>query len=99
MQLLNVFNFFYLFIFSSELDYYDSPSVNARCQTICDQWDVLGSLTHLRREALEVREKKLPPYPSLSDDSVFHGDSSLTFPFFFFFFFSKQKSIWRTLTR
>ncbi|XP_072287377.1 alpha-actinin-4 isoform X2 [Pyxicephalus adspersus] len=43
----------------NELDYYDSPSVNARCQTICDQWDVLGSLTHLRREALEQTEKHL----------------------------------------
>ncbi|MBN3275096.1 ACTN4 protein, partial [Polyodon spathula] len=39
----------------NELDYYDSPSVNARCQKICDQWDVLGSLTQSRREALEVR--------------------------------------------
>ncbi|NXF56069.1 ACTN4 protein, partial [Oceanites oceanicus] len=44
---------------SSELDYYDSPSVNARCQKICDQWDVLGSLTHSRREALEKTEKQL----------------------------------------
>lgn len=38
----------------SELDYYDSPSVNARCQKICDQWDNLGALTQKRREALEV---------------------------------------------
>ncbi|XP_056396151.1 alpha-actinin-4 isoform X2 [Hyla sarda] len=43
----------------NELDYYDSPSVNARCQKICDQWDVLGSLTHGRREALEQTEKHL----------------------------------------
>lgn len=46
-----------LFFFStphSELDYYDSPSVNARCQKICDQWDNLGALTQKRREALEV---------------------------------------------
>ncbi|XP_075464392.1 alpha-actinin-4 isoform X5 [Ascaphus truei] len=43
----------------NELDYYDSPSVNARCQKICDQWDVLGSLTHSRREALEQTEKLL----------------------------------------
>uniref|UniRef100_A0A8B9EFA4 Actinin alpha 4 n=1 Tax=Anser cygnoides TaxID=8845 RepID=A0A8B9EFA4_ANSCY len=43
----------------NELDYYDSPSVNARCQKICDQWDVLGSLTHSRREALEKTEKQL----------------------------------------
>lgn len=40
---------------SSELDYYDSPSVNARCQKICDQWDVLGALTQSRRESLEVQ--------------------------------------------
>ncbi|ETE68098.1 Alpha-actinin, sarcomeric, partial [Ophiophagus hannah] len=37
----------------NELDYYDSPSVNARCQKICDQWDNLGALTQKRREALE----------------------------------------------
>ncbi|MGH0156571.1 UNVERIFIED_CONTAM: hypothetical protein FKN15_031493 [Acipenser sinensis] len=43
----------------NELDYYDSPSVNARCQKICDQWDVLGSLTQSRREALERTEKQL----------------------------------------
>uniref|UniRef100_A0A8V0Y5A6 Actinin, alpha 4 n=1 Tax=Gallus gallus TaxID=9031 RepID=A0A8V0Y5A6_CHICK len=43
----------------NELDYYDSPSVNARCQKICDQWDVLGSLTHSRREALEVGKRQL----------------------------------------
>uniref|UniRef100_A0A8C5Q9F5 Actinin alpha 4 n=1 Tax=Leptobrachium leishanense TaxID=445787 RepID=A0A8C5Q9F5_9ANUR len=43
----------------NELDYYDSPSVNARCQKICDQWDVLGSLTFTRREALEETAKQL----------------------------------------
>ncbi|KAM4689963.1 alpha-actinin-4 isoform 3-T3 [Rhinophrynus dorsalis] len=43
----------------NELDYYDSPSVNARCQKICDQWDVLGSLTHTRRESLEQTERQL----------------------------------------
>uniref|UniRef100_G3VWC7 Actinin alpha 4 n=1 Tax=Sarcophilus harrisii TaxID=9305 RepID=G3VWC7_SARHA len=43
----------------NELDYYDSPSVNTRCQKICDQWDALGSLTHSRREALEKTEKQL----------------------------------------
>uniref|UniRef100_UPI001293A812 alpha-actinin-4 n=1 Tax=Lonchura striata TaxID=40157 RepID=UPI001293A812 len=43
----------------SELDYYDAPSVNARCQKICDQWDLLGSLTHSRRQALEKTEKQL----------------------------------------
>ncbi|PIO37947.1 hypothetical protein AB205_0122430 [Aquarana catesbeiana] len=43
----------------NELDYYDSPSVNARCQKICDQWDNLGVLTQKRREALEKTEKLL----------------------------------------
>lgn len=53
---------YFLFFFPtpySELDYYDSPSVNARCQKICDQWDNLGALTQKRREALEVRHYKL----------------------------------------
>lgn len=45
----------YLFSFLSELDYYDSPSVNTRCQHICDQWDALGVLTQKRSEALQVR--------------------------------------------
>uniref|UniRef100_A0A3B4BBJ9 Uncharacterized protein n=1 Tax=Periophthalmus magnuspinnatus TaxID=409849 RepID=A0A3B4BBJ9_9GOBI len=43
----------------NDLDYYDSPSVNMRCQTICEQWDVLGALTGSRREALENTEKQL----------------------------------------
>uniref|UniRef100_A0A8C8AKW3 Alpha-actinin-4 n=1 Tax=Otus sunia TaxID=257818 RepID=A0A8C8AKW3_9STRI len=43
----------------NELDYYDLPSVNAWCQKICDQWDVLDSLTHSRRKALEKTEKQL----------------------------------------
>nr|XP_057937032.1 alpha-actinin-4 isoform X3 [Doryrhamphus excisus] len=43
----------------NELDYYDSPSVNARCQKICDQWDCLGALTQSRRESLQKTEKVL----------------------------------------
>ncbi|KAK3573752.1 hypothetical protein QTP86_032549 [Hemibagrus guttatus] len=43
----------------NELDYYDSPSVNARCQKICDQWDALGALTQKRSEALKKTEKLL----------------------------------------
>ncbi|XP_070775936.1 alpha-actinin-1 isoform X9 [Enoplosus armatus] len=43
----------------NELDYYDSPSVNARCQRICDQWDALGALTQKRSEALQRTEKLL----------------------------------------
>ncbi|XP_059841018.1 alpha-actinin-1-like isoform X2 [Hemitrygon akajei] len=41
----------------NDLDYYDSPNVNARCQSICDHWDTLGSLTQSRRDALERTEK------------------------------------------
>ncbi|XP_073347636.1 alpha-actinin-4 isoform X2 [Pagrus major] len=43
----------------NELDYYDSVSVNTRCQKICDQWDVLGALTQSRKESLERTEKQL----------------------------------------
>ncbi|KAF0030233.1 hypothetical protein F2P81_016964 [Scophthalmus maximus] len=43
----------------NELDYYDSASVNARCQKICDQWDALGALTQSRKESLERTEKQL----------------------------------------
>uniref|UniRef100_A0A4W5QDB7 Actinin, alpha 1 n=1 Tax=Hucho hucho TaxID=62062 RepID=A0A4W5QDB7_9TELE len=39
--------------------YYDSPSVNARCQRICDRWDALGALTQKRSEALQRTEKLL----------------------------------------
>lgn len=41
------------------LDYYDSATINARCQSICDQWDRLGTLTTSRRNALEETEKLL----------------------------------------
>lgn len=40
---------------SSELDYHDVAAVNQRCQSICDLWDKLGTLTQKRRESLEVR--------------------------------------------
>lgn len=46
-------SFFYC---SSELDYHDAATVNARCQGICDQWDNLGTLTQKRRDALEVKD-------------------------------------------
>lgn len=39
----------------SELDHHEQPSVNSRCQAICDQWDNLGTLTQKRRDALEVK--------------------------------------------
>ncbi|XP_034024534.1 alpha-actinin-4 isoform X2 [Thalassophryne amazonica] len=43
----------------NELDYYDSLSVNTRCQKICDQWDTLGAYTQTRKENLERTEKQL----------------------------------------
>lgn len=43
----------------NELDYHDVASVNQRCQSICDLWDHLGTLTQKRREALERTEKLL----------------------------------------
>ncbi|XP_008307139.2 alpha-actinin-4 isoform X2 [Cynoglossus semilaevis] len=43
----------------NQLDYYDAPSVNARCQKICEQWDILGALTQKRKESLERTEKQL----------------------------------------
>ncbi|GAA6072150.1 alpha-actinin-2b, partial [Tachysurus ichikawai] len=42
-----------------ELDYHDVAAVNQRCQSICDVWDKLGTLTQKRREALERTEKLL----------------------------------------
>ncbi|KAK5619095.1 hypothetical protein CRENBAI_000414 [Crenichthys baileyi] len=44
---------------STELDYHDIASINQRCQSICDLWDKLGTLTQKRREALERTEKLL----------------------------------------
>ncbi|KPP74182.1 alpha-actinin-1-like [Scleropages formosus] len=43
----------------NELDYHAAPSINERCQKICDLWDQLGTLTQKRREALERTEKLL----------------------------------------
>ena len=33
--------------------------VNTRCQTICDQWDRLGTLTQQRRHGMDEAEKVL----------------------------------------
>lgn len=38
------------------LGYHDVQTVNSRCQRICDQWDLLGTLTTQRRNALEEAE-------------------------------------------
>lgn len=58
MQIILTISCFFICLCSSELDYYDSPNVNARCQRICDQWDALGALTQKRSEALQVRPVK-----------------------------------------
>ena len=55
---------------SSELDYYDSPSVNARCQRICDQWDTLGALTQKRSEALQVTWDKRDSGTTLGEQKL-----------------------------
>ncbi|KAK2177869.1 hypothetical protein NP493_574g00049 [Ridgeia piscesae] len=36
------------------LDYHDAAAVNTRCRRICDQWDLLGTLTQQRSTALVV---------------------------------------------
>jgi len=38
----------------SALGYHAVKSVNARCQRICDQWDLFGTLSQQRRNALLV---------------------------------------------
>uniref|UniRef100_A0A9J8D6D3 Actinin alpha 2 n=1 Tax=Cyprinus carpio carpio TaxID=630221 RepID=A0A9J8D6D3_CYPCA len=43
----------------NELDYHAAAVINERCQSICDLWDQLGTLTQKRREALERTEKLL----------------------------------------
>merc|ERR1712036_106794 len=47
------------------LDYWDSAKVNGRCQTICDQWDRLGTLTQQRRQGMDEAEKVLERVGSL----------------------------------
>merc|ERR1712131_529104 len=47
------------------LDYWDSAAVNTRCQTICDQWDRLGTLTQQRRHGMDEAEKVLERVDSL----------------------------------
>ncbi|KAK1793052.1 hypothetical protein P4O66_011384 [Electrophorus voltai] len=43
----------------NELDYHGVAAVNQRCQSICDLWDHIGTLTQKRRESLERTEKLL----------------------------------------
>ena len=47
------------------LDYWDSSKVNQRCQTICDQWDRLGTLTQQRRVGMDEAEKVLERVDSM----------------------------------
>jgi actinin alpha len=41
------------------LGYHDVKTVNSRCQKICDQWDLLGTLSQQRKNALEEAEQIL----------------------------------------
>ncbi|CAI9724319.1 alpha-actinin-like isoform X1 [Octopus vulgaris] len=41
------------------LNYHDVVTVNTRCQQICDNWDILGTLTQKRRQELEQAERVL----------------------------------------
>ena len=41
------------------LGYHDVKTVNARCQRICDHWDLLGNLSQQRRNALDEAEQIL----------------------------------------
>ena len=47
------------------LDYFDSLAVNSRCEKICRNWDLLGTLTSKRRIALEEAERILEHVDSL----------------------------------
>lgn len=47
------------------LDYHDAATVNARCERICRNWDLLGTLTSKRRIALEEAERILEHVDSL----------------------------------
>ncbi|XP_056020706.1 alpha-actinin-like isoform X3 [Ostrea edulis] len=50
------------------LEYHDVHTVNTRCQSICDQWDRLGTLTAQRRQGLDEAEKILEKIDTLHLD-------------------------------
>ena len=56
---------YHVFHVYSTLEYHDIANVNTRCQAICDQWDLLGSLTQARRAALDEAEQILERMDSL----------------------------------
>jgi Ca2+-binding EF-hand superfamily protein len=41
----------------NDLEYFDSASINERCQSICEEWDRLGELTNRRLATLQNMEK------------------------------------------
>lgn len=63
---------------SSELDYHDAATVNARCQGICDQWDNLGTLTQKRRDALEVKNTSTNTMARCGSLHMYDASSVLT---------------------
>ncbi|ESO12433.1 hypothetical protein HELRODRAFT_93275 [Helobdella robusta] len=52
----------------NQLGYHDVKSVNIRCQKICDQWDVMGSLSQQRRNALDEAEHILEKIDRLQQE-------------------------------
>lgn len=50
------------------LGYHDVKNVNARCQRICDQWDLLGKLSQQRKHALEEAEQILEKIDQLHQE-------------------------------
>lgn len=52
----------------NQLGYHDVKSVNARCQRICDQWEVMGSLSEQRRNALTEAEHILEKIDQLQQE-------------------------------
>ncbi|GAU97298.1 hypothetical protein RvY_08619-2 [Ramazzottius varieornatus] len=50
------------------LGYHDSPTINARCQRICSNWDRIGALTTQRRLGIDEVEKILERVDALHLD-------------------------------
>jgi len=50
------------------LGYHDVKTVNTRCQKICDQWDLLGTLSQQRKKALEEAEQILEKIDQLHQE-------------------------------
>jgi actinin alpha len=52
----------------NSLGYHDVKTVNTRCQRICDQWDLFGTLSQQRRNALQEAEQILEKIDKLHQE-------------------------------